>query len=79
MKKYTVDSISDGVVILLLHGNENKQLVSHIDDLPKNIREGDIILAKTDHGIVVDATILEKETRKQQANVVDLLEKLKNR
>jgi len=78
MEKYTVDSISDGVIVLLLRKDETVKIMISQDQLPR-VREGDIITAEISTGIVHGFKIEVDETMATKAIIQAKLDKLKNR
>lgn len=59
--KYSVERIEENIV--LCEDDDGNAVKMKLEDLPKGIREGDII-AKTDGGYIVDADETELRRRK---------------
>lgn len=78
MERYTVDSIADGMVSLLLRRDEAVRCTISQEQLP-GVREGDIISAEI-RGTMVNRFRLETgETESVKARIEEKLQRLKNR
>lgn len=78
MEKYTVDSISDGVVRLLLRRDESDSLFIPAEQL-SGVKEGDIISARIQDGKVLEYVVEVQETASAKAKIQEKLDKLRNR
>lgn len=79
MPKCTVDSINENKARLLLRADESKSIVVDLDDLPSNVKEGDIVELTMAGPKVLKAKILIDETAAARKRVETLLEKLKSK
>lgn len=78
MERYTVDSITDGMVSLLLRRDEAVRCTVSQEQLP-GVREGDIISVEI-RGTMVSRFRLEAgETESVKARIEEKLQRLKNR
>lgn len=79
-KKYTVDRITDGKVVLLDRGDENVQVVMDANEFPP-VREGDIVDVTwtSEVGAASYTTILEDETNATRERIQSKLDRLKNK
>lgn len=79
-KKYTVDRITQGKVVLLDRADEAIQVVVDQQDFAK-VAEGDILQVtwSQEEGGPSYTVILTQETDHQRQKVTNLLEKLKNK
>jgi|GEM_PF-5327125 len=78
MEKYTVDSVRDGRVTLLLRRDESVKIVLPQAQLP-GVQESDIISAAISQGRVEDFKIEKAETQAVKVKIQAKLDKLKNR
>jgi hypothetical protein len=78
MEKYTVDSVSDGQVTLLLRSDEIVRVVVPVEQLP-GVRESDIISAEIAADKVIRFSVESGETADVKAKIQARLDKLKNR
>lgn len=78
MEKYTVDSIADGLAVLLLRADESIRVTVSQWELPE-VREGAIISAEIAAGRVVHFQVEAEETDAVRARIQAKLDRLKNR
>jgi len=79
-KKYTLDEIIDKKFAkLLLREDESVELNLKLCELPKGIKEGDIVELKFIKDKIVFAEIKEEETKKARQEIKDLIEGLKEK
>ncbi|HLQ73087.1 MAG TPA: DUF3006 domain-containing protein [Bacillota bacterium] len=77
MKKYTVDSISEGKATLLLREDEAIHVVVDTNELPKNVAEGHILnVSFTEENKVKQVDILKEETERAKERAEALLQKI---
>ncbi|WP_017728784.1 DUF3006 domain-containing protein [Halalkalibacterium ligniniphilum] len=81
MAKYTLDRIVDGqVAVFLLRDDESIQKDIPIEQLPSNVKEGDILEIQFNvDGSIKKANVLKKETDAAIDKANSLLEKLKKK
>nr|WP_035425975.1 DUF3006 domain-containing protein [Halalkalibacterium ligniniphilum] len=79
--KYTLDRIVDGqVAVFLLRDDESIQKDIPIEQLPSNVKEGDILEIQFNvDGSIKKANVLKKETDAAIDKANSLLEKLKKK
>jgi len=78
MELYTVDSIADGLAVLMLRRDETVRFIISREDIP-GAREGDIISAEIVAGQVVRFQVESEETDTVRARLKAKLERIKNR
>lgn len=80
MKKYTVDRFEGEFAVLLLSSDESVQKDVPKDQLPNDVKEGDIIEVSFNvDGTVKEAMIKREETISRKEKAQSLLEKLKSK
>lgn len=78
MKRYTLDRLDDGFYVFLEKGNEEQQLLIPKDKVSSALTEGDIVdIQQNEAGYQI--SILKEETADRKQQVMDLIEKLKNK
>lgn len=79
-KKYTLDEIIDKKFArLLLREDESVELNLKLSELPRGIKEGDIVELKFIKDKIVFAEIKEEETKKARQEIKNLIEGLKKK
>lgn len=78
MQLYTVDSVRDGVVRLLLRGDETCMFEFPERELP-DVQEGDIISAEIVDGSLIRFALEEAETANARSRIKEKLAELKKR
>jgi len=80
LKKYTVDRFEGEFAVLLLSSDESVQKDVPKDQLPNDVKEGDIIEVSFNvDGTVKEAMIKREETISRKEKAQSLLEKLKSK
>lgn len=78
MKRYTLDRLDDGFYVFLEKGNEEQQLLIPKEEISTALTEGDIVdIQKHEAGYQI--SVLKEETANRKQQVMDLIEKLKNK
>lgn len=78
MKRYTLDRLDDGFYVFLEKGNEEQQLLIPKDKVSIALTEGDIVdIQQNEAGYQI--SVLKEETANRKQQVMDLIEKLKNK
>ena len=72
MMKYSIDRIEENIAVC--EGDDGNVLKLKLDELPENIREGDII-EKTENGFIIDAD----ETQLRRKKMAEMQKKLFNK
>lgn len=78
MSKYTIDRFEGDFAVLLDRDNEEKQTLVLKEQLPLNIREGDIlnVLWQDNTEKIEKVTVLQEETKSAKEKAEELLQKL---
>lgn len=78
MKRYTLDRLDDGFYVFLEKGNEEQQLLIPKDKVSTALTAGDIVgIQQNETGYQI--SVLKEETSDRKQQVMDLIEKLKNK
>jgi len=78
MKRYTLDRLDDGFYVFLEKGNEEQQLLIPKEEISSVLTEGDIVeIHQNETGYQI--SVLKEETADRKQQVMDLIEKLKNK
>ena len=78
MKRYTLDRLDDGFYVFLEKGNEEQQLMIPKEEVSTALTAGDIVdIQQNEAGYQI--SVLKEETANQKQQVMDLIEKLKNK
>jgi len=78
MKRYTLDRLDDGFYVFLEKGNEEQQLMIPKEEVSTALTEGDIVgIQQNEDGYQI--SVLKEETANRKQQVMDLIEKLKNK
>lgn len=78
MKRYTLDRLDDGFYVFLEKGNEEQQLMIPKEEVSTALTAGDIVnIQQNEAGYQI--SILKEETANRKQQVLDLIEKLKNK
>ena len=78
MKRYTLDRLDDGFYVFLEKGNEEQQLLIPKEKVSIALTAGDIVdIQQNEAGYQI--SILKEETANRKQQVMDLIEKLKNK
>lgn len=78
MKRYTLDRLDDGFYVFLEKGNEEQQLLIPKEEVSTALTAGDIVDIQQ-HKDGYQISILKEETANRKQQVLDLIEKLKNK
>lgn len=77
MKKYTVDRFEGDKAVLLLRADESIHIDVERNQLPANLKAGDIVEVDFDSdNNVVDAKVLKEETEAARKKASELLQKI---
>lgn len=80
MMKYTVDRFEGDFAVLLLRENEEKQFDVKKENLPSEVKEGDILdIEYNSDGSIKNVQILKQETNQAKKRAEDLIQKLVNK
>lgn len=78
MKRYTLDRLDDGFYVFLEKGNEEQQLLIPKEEVSTALTAGDIVgIQQNETGYQI--SVLKEETSDRKQQVMDLIEKLKNK
>lgn len=77
--KYTIDRFEGELAILLNRANESLEVIKSKGELPKGVKEGDILHLEFHSAKLISSKILKEETEQAKMAVKDLLNKLKNK
>lgn len=78
MKRYTLDRLDDGFYVFLEKGNEEQQLLIPKEEVSTALTAGDIVgIQQNEAGYQI--SVLKEETADRKQQVMDLIEKLKNK
>ncbi|GKW47013.1 DUF3006 domain-containing protein [Planococcus sp. NCCP-2050] len=78
MKRYTLDRLDDGFYVFLEKGNEEQQLLIPKEEISSVLTDGDIVdIQQNETGYQI--SVLKEETTDRKQQVMDLIEKLKNK
>lgn len=78
MKRYTLDRLDDGFYVFLEKGNEEQELLIPKEEVCTALSAGDIVnIQQNEAGYQI--SILKEETANRKQQVLDLIEKLKNK
>lgn len=78
MKRYTLDRLDDGFYVFLEKGNEEQQLLIPKEEVSTALTAGDIVgIQQNETGYQI--SVLKEETADRKQQVMDLIEKLKNK
>lgn len=78
MKRYTLDRLDDGFYVFLEKGNEEQQLLIPKEKVSIALTAGDIVdIQQNEAGYQI--SVLKEETADRKQQVMDLIEKLKNK
>ena len=72
MMKYSIDRIEENIAVC--EGDDGKTVKLRLDELPENIREGDIIV-RTENGYTIDTD----ETSVRRKKMAEMQKKLFNK
>lgn len=78
MKRYTLDRLDDGFYVFLEKGNEEQQLLIPKEKVFIALTAGDIVDIQQ-HKDGYQISVLKEETADRKQQVMDLIEKLKNK
>lgn len=78
MKRYTLDRLDDGFYVFLEKGNEEQQLLIPKEKVSIALTAGDIVDIQQ-HKDGYQISVLKEETADRKQQVMDLIEKLKNK
>lgn len=78
MKRYTLDRLDDGFYVFLEKGNEEQQLLIPKEEVSIPLTAGDIVnIQQNETGYQI--SVLKEETADRKQQVMNLIEKLKNK
>lgn len=79
MQSAVIDRVVDGITAVLLVGEEQKQFLCPLHDLPRGSREGLWLLVRLSRGRLIQAELDEEKTKEIQERIGAKLENLRRR